>query len=138
MKKSTPRVTNITIGRLYNLGSYEHVRYELAVEVPPGASAAKTIASMKDVLERLKPFRLSMSEEYYAHQNETFREALKKEPNRENAASLREQIKQNTRALKEYAAARKRIHKAENDLDRLGGNLAYKDAKLDWDNDDND
>lgn len=26
-------VTKITIGRLFNLGSYEHVRYELTVEI---------------------------------------------------------------------------------------------------------
>ena len=30
------KITKITVGRLHNLGNYEHVRYELTVEVPEG------------------------------------------------------------------------------------------------------
>jgi hypothetical protein len=39
-------ITKITIGRLYNLGSYEHVRYELTAEVPQGESPATAIIGM--------------------------------------------------------------------------------------------
>src|SRR3954466_9951002 len=49
------RISRITIGRLYNLGSYEHVRYELTVEVPGGESAATAVIGMEKLLAALSP-----------------------------------------------------------------------------------
>ena len=40
-------ITKITIGRLYNLGNYEHVRHDLTVEVKDGESAATAITGME-------------------------------------------------------------------------------------------
>ena len=54
-KELKPRVSKITIGRLYNLGNYEHVRYELAVDVPDGASAAAVFASTVRLLRAVNP-----------------------------------------------------------------------------------
>ena len=39
-----PRISRIGIGRLHNLGNYEHVRYEVTVELPPGTSPARPAA----------------------------------------------------------------------------------------------
>lgn len=47
------RVTNITIGRLANLGNYEHVRYEVTVEIAAGESAGQAITNVESILEAL-------------------------------------------------------------------------------------
>lgn len=48
-------ITKITIGRLYNLGNYEHVRYDLTVEVKEGESAATAITGMEAIIAGLAP-----------------------------------------------------------------------------------
>lgn len=48
-------VTKITIGRLFNLGNYKHVRYELTVEVPAGASVQAALEGAETVIEELSP-----------------------------------------------------------------------------------
>lgn len=50
-----PRVSRITIGRLYSLGNYEHVRYEVAVELPPGASPASVIGDLDTLMAGMNP-----------------------------------------------------------------------------------
>ena len=55
MPRST--VTRITIARLFNLGSYEHIRYEVTVEVPEGRSASSALIGLETVLSRLSPKR---------------------------------------------------------------------------------
>ncbi|HEU4345898.1 MAG TPA: hypothetical protein VFU31_30470 [Candidatus Binatia bacterium] len=49
------KVSKITIGRLFNLGNYEHVRYELSVEVPEGESAATAVRGLENILAGLNP-----------------------------------------------------------------------------------
>lgn len=51
------QVTKITVGRLFNLGSYEHVRYELTVEVKDGESARDAMIGCEKILEALNPKR---------------------------------------------------------------------------------
>jgi hypothetical protein len=51
------QVTKITIGRLYNLGNYEHIRYELAVEIPAGESPATALIGTEKILKALNPKR---------------------------------------------------------------------------------
>jgi hypothetical protein len=53
MKKA--KVKQITVARLYNLGDYEHVRYELTAEVPAGIAAAKVMSGLMGVLNGLSP-----------------------------------------------------------------------------------
>lgn len=48
-------ITKITIGRLYNIGNYEHVRYELTSEIPPGESPATCIIGIEKILAALSP-----------------------------------------------------------------------------------
>ena len=44
------RVSKITVGRLHNLGNYEHVRYEVTVELPPGTAPASVVRDLEDTL----------------------------------------------------------------------------------------
>lgn len=48
-----PRVSRISIGRLCNLGNYEHIRYEVTVEIPEGADVTKTLITIETALNTL-------------------------------------------------------------------------------------
>lgn len=50
-----PRVSRVTIGRLYSLGNYEHVRYEVSVDLPPGASPASVIGDLDTLMAGMSP-----------------------------------------------------------------------------------
>jgi hypothetical protein len=50
-----PAVAEITIGRLFNLGQYEHVRYEIKVSALDGSGVADTIRALERVLAGIKP-----------------------------------------------------------------------------------
>jgi hypothetical protein len=51
-------ITKITTSRLYNLGNYEHVRYEITVDVGADESAEQAFRALDLVLARLKPDRM--------------------------------------------------------------------------------
>ncbi len=50
-------ISKITVARLYNTGNYEHVRYEMCVDVAEGESASAAFAGITSILSRLKPDR---------------------------------------------------------------------------------
>lgn len=50
-----PRITRITMARLHNLGNYEHVRYEVTVDLPAGTSPASVARDLEDTLNALEP-----------------------------------------------------------------------------------
>lgn len=141
------QVTKITVGRLYNLGSYEHVRYELTVEVPQGESAATAISAIERILTGLAPLKNACIkseneieraaseveemrkmpvvdwERRYGHCKGTAAEVIQR-----YEESLAEETQKRDAALARAARARKLF-------DDLGGAAAWKDAKLDWDSD---
>lgn len=49
------RISRITAARLFNTGNYEHVRFELTVEVPDGSDPAEAFASVTEILNGLRP-----------------------------------------------------------------------------------
>lgn len=53
MKK--PVITSITLGRLHNLGNYEHTRYEVTVAIPEGTPAGEVIAEVEALLDGISP-----------------------------------------------------------------------------------
>ena len=53
-EKKSSRVRTITIGRLYNLGNYEHVRYEIAVDVGD-SDPVKAFEDVCSILHGLNP-----------------------------------------------------------------------------------
>lgn len=144
---SKPTITKITIGRLYNLGNYEHVRYELTAEVPQGASAATAVRALENILANLRPdksipsvqqlerqameiqnMRTTPSEQWervhgWKYPNEAKFQAI------ERVEKELEAEKQKREAAGEKAKAIRAL------FDDLGGAAEYKDAKNDWDTD---
>lgn len=140
-------ITKITIGRLYNLGSYEHVRYELTAEVPQGESPATAIIGLEKILTALSPktHTHSRSElEREAHQIEEMRhllagkgeEAFRQRHGFSFVSTPEEYIARCAESHAKNVADRdkweRRSAKARILLDDLGGAANFKDAKLDW------
>jgi hypothetical protein len=142
------RISKITVARLYNLGSYEHVRYELTVEVPEGASATNAIIGVEKILAGLSPLKnacikseqeierlrreiqemrtmpVADWERRYGSYQGTVREIIER-----HEAELNESIAKRAAALSRSARARELF-------DDLGGAEKWTDAKLDWDDED--
>ena len=138
-------ITKITIGRLYNLGSYEHVRYELTAEVPQGESPATAIIGMQKILTALSPKtstrtraelgrelnhllemrnRLTLSEDEFRRHYGHF-EGTPQEYYDRCEKCHAENVKRRDAWESRSAHARKL-------LEDLGGAANFKDAKLDW------
>lgn len=140
-------VTKITVGRLYNLGSYEHVRYEITVEVKETESAALAITGIERILSGLAP----ISKQGVKTQGELQRlteevERMKTMPvvdwERQYGhckGSAAEVIERYQKSLEEEAlkthACLNRAAIARRLFDDLGGAAVWKDAKLDWEDD---
>lgn len=146
--KPKPRITKITLGRLYNLGNYEHVRYDLTVEVPDGASATKSILGMERIIAGLSPLKnarvrdvgdLRRDAAYIAKLKSLNAEEWKREHG-ESKGTRKEIIGRYEKALRDETLKRqKELRTAERArllFDDLGGAARWKDAKLDWENDD--
>lgn len=140
-------VSKITIGRLFNLGNYEHVRYEVTVEVPAGESATQAATAVEAILENLKPLKTQCIEteaeiararrqleemrtmpaveweRRLGHHSGTPSEIIQR-----HEQDLAERITKREAAMSRAAMARKL-------LDDLGGAAQWKDAKPDWQDD---
>lgn len=146
--KPKPRITKITLGRLYNLGNYEHVRYDLTVEVPDGASATKAIIGMERIIAGLSPLKnsptrdechLRLDAAYIAKLKSLNAEEWKREHG-DSKGTRKEIIGRYEKSLKEETLKRQKAfstaERARLLFDDLGGAAHWKDAKLDWENDD--
>lgn len=130
------RVTRVGIGRLYNLGNYEHIRYDLTIEIPEGADALDAVSKMRQILRALKPVKAKGYEDRKA---ETL---LAMSPQERD-----EQIRDGNHRLEDFDAAaeivaRRSVVKAKREaalklFNDLGGESVYTDHKEQWD-DDND
>lgn len=151
MNSTKPRISRITIGRLFNLGSYEHVRYELTIEVPEGESASTALEGAERLFVALNPKepgsvssesdierqqrqvndmkeRLSVGsgefERYYGHGYVGTPE--------EYIARCEQSLAE---SIQKRQAWKARSQKARSLLDDLGGAAKWRDAKLEWDDD---
>ncbi|MGL4233211.1 MAG: hypothetical protein ACRDAM_15945 [Casimicrobium sp.] len=50
-----PQVTEICIGRLYSLGNFEHIRYEVRVSVPDTSDPNEVLKNLVDAIDSLQP-----------------------------------------------------------------------------------
>jgi hypothetical protein len=50
---TVPRVSRLSVGRLCNLGNYEHIRYEVTVEIPEGVDVTATLKTLETALNTL-------------------------------------------------------------------------------------
>lgn len=121
-------VTKITVARLHNCGNYEHVRYEIAVDVPENGKPARVLTELETVLENLKP---DISGGYEVRRA---REILAKPAGEltdidcHNMDVYRERVR---KADEESAKRQRAIQR----LNELGGTSVYTDAKERWDDD---
>lgn len=144
-------VTRITVGRLYNLGSYEHVRYELSLDVPTGESPATALVAIEKILGALSPKTSTHSRDELERELRRIgemrlclqrggEEELKRVHGFHIAGTPDEYIQRCQESYEKNVAAREaweaKSKKARQLLDDLGGAANWKDAKQDWDTDD--
>ncbi len=144
----TSRISRISVGRVYNLGNYEHVRYELTVEIPEGESAATAITGVEKIIAGLSPLKNACIknpseierarkeveemrvmpavdwERRYGHCKGTPSEIIER-----YEAQLNEDIAKAASAIARAKCARSMF-------DNLSGAAEWKDAKQNWSNDD--
>lgn len=49
------RVKSLSVGRVFNLGHYETVRYGVEIEVSPEADPSQVLKELEELMEQLRP-----------------------------------------------------------------------------------
>lgn len=111
--KKKPAVKTITIAKLYNTGNYEHVRYELSVEVPQGCSAKDTFLDVGSIIASLGPIKKP-------YDYDSSKARLSKLPEQLNE-SEKDLLKEDMARVGAYQACIDRRKEALDRLDNLGG-----------------
>lgn len=127
-KIKSGRITGISVSKLYNLGNYQNVKYELSASVGPGESADLTLRLMVGVLKDLRPIRVPSCRE------ELLR-ALKKEE-KDLTNWEKEHMPAWAQEVKAYELALLNRDEAVRKLDQMGGTGTHVDAKRNWSADD--
>lgn len=145
------KTTKLTIARLFNLGSYEHIRYEITVELAEGDSAEKTIIGLEKVMESLKPECKTAVKSRSDLRRDAARIAeLRAKLVQTTEDQFRHQVGHFVGTPVEYIARLESAHieemgkrvayemrcqKARALLDDLGGSEKFTDCKLSWQDD---
>lgn len=124
-----PRVSRITIGRLYNLGNYEHIRYEIAADIPDGEDAANVIVNLESILGALNPKPEAAGGYHRGRLKELIEIQKAGSLTPSQAETLADLQKQNAA----YRHGVERREKARAALNDLGGTTVFTDAKDKWD-----
>jgi len=123
-QKKTGRVTHLSVERLYNLDTYQNVKYSLSAEVLKGESPSETLVHLFRVIAQLAPLRQPESIHSLNHAR------AKKLSERSNYEKEHfSQWLEEERQFKQKVQARL---DAILSLDRMGGSSTLKDHKLDW------
>jgi len=130
MSEEQTRVSRITIARLHNCGNYEHVRYEISVDVAPSANPASIAEELEGLLEDLKPQRTD-----YDYELVNARTILAKSANELSAMEITNLPVYRERVRKADESFQQRQRGYER-LNALGGSRVYTDAKEKWDDED--
>jgi hypothetical protein len=128
MKEAKVRVSRLTIGRLFNTGNYEHVRYELTIEIQDGVSVRAVLKAAELALDGLNP-----KEPFSEFDLRQAREIISKPSGQLNQWDLSnlEAYKQRIAA---YDAWMSKRQDARVSLDKLGElSEKHTDAKDNWD-----
>lgn len=124
------RVTHIAVSRLFNLGNYQNVRYDVGVDVPAEANAEDIFRELRYILAALKPIpQPSCLDE--------FRRAIKK-PESERSNYEKENFEAWTETIAAWELRKKTRNEAIKALDSLGGHSEFRDAKESWSDDPED
>ena len=121
------KVTRIAIGRLHNLGNYEHIRYDITVDLSNGDNPGLIIARLEKLLSALKPVTTD-----YEYQR-ALRIMSDPEQTKDETARNLEIYKQRIEKRDKAVARRERALIL---FGALGGASEYTDAKNKWEDDD--
>ena len=126
--KQKSKVTTITLARLYNIGNYEHIRFELSAEVPKDGSVKQTLLDMGAILARLRPIKPPYN---YA----LAKEVVSKLPEQMTEAE-KGRLEEFVEIVRDHESAKALRCEALNKLDDIGGSSKHTDAKASWDDND--
>lgn len=134
MSDATPtaRVSRITMARLYSLGNYNHMRYEVTVDVPEGADAADAARRLKAILWDLRPVKVDQHHLKRSRDLLACMAAQGEPPAGHFYVDVDAAVAEAQRYVAAHEAGRARIEKAMAAFKDLGGSDTYTDAKLDW------
>lgn len=124
------RVSKIHIGRVFNLGNYENIRYEISVDVGTNDNPAEVLTWLEKILNNL--YAKSSIDAYELRRA---REAVAKNPeeldvwDKNNLESYKAKIA-------DHDAAMERRKKARQLLNTLNASSEFTDHKLDWEDGD--
>lgn len=122
------RVSHIGLSRLFNLGNYENIKFDVSVEVPEGQSAALAMSTLLKIMQKLRPVKLSWEVQRA--------QKLLNTPETELEEVDRETLEQAKALVEEHNAKVRERKEALRKLDTLGGSIVGKDAKDSWEFDD--
>lgn len=136
------KIKTIQIGRVYNLGNYEHVRYDITAEVEPEEDPSQVMTGLEKVIEGLRPVKgvASCSE---LNRNRTEVEKMRTMSDAEFKQSFGGHTGTRAEIIELYhvgyckkvtdrAEALTRAKGARKMLSDLNGAAIWKDAKLEW------
>lgn len=126
------RVTLISMKRVINLGNYENVQYEVTVEVGEKDDPGKILTALEGILEDVRA--VSDVPDY---QLRNAREQLSK-PKSELTDIEKKRLPDYRKMVRKHEAALKRREKAHAALRTLNYTSRHNDAKLNWDDGDED
>ena len=136
------KITRISIGRVYNLGNYEHVRYELTAEIGPDDSAAAVVRGLEKIIIGLKPDSIKSLDDLRREVDEIERmqkfSADEWARHHHFSVGTREEvtaryITSHADHVRERHESIARQQKARELFDDLAGAAVWKDAKDSWD-----
>ena len=127
-KNPASRITSISISRLYNLGNYQNIKYDLSAEVGPGESASEIFKELHFILSSLRPLARP-------HCLDDYERAVKK-PTSEQGEYEKAHLQEWAEDIATYNERKRRRDQSVLKLNELGGSSFWKDAKANWETDD--
>lgn len=138
MTKPQSRITSLSVGRVYNLGNYENLRFEITVDIPQGRSPSLVLKNLAFVMRAANP-KGPHSRFDYDHAVTKLKDPAawhkNVKPDKERRKRIRDMVKDCKKIVREYEAWLKRRAIAQSMLDRIGAVRQFKDHKNDWQDD---
>lgn len=122
------KITRIAIGRLHNLGNYEHIRYDVTVDLTNGENPGLIISRLEKLLGALAPIVKNDYDYKRAVTIMSDPERAKDEP-AGNIELYKRRIEKHDKAIE-------RRERALALFGALGGASEHTDAKDKWEDDD--
>jgi hypothetical protein len=120
------KVTRIAIGRLHNLGNYEHIRYDVTVDLTNGENPGLVIYRLEKLLAALKP--ITTDYDYQRAVKVMSDPELAADETARNIEVYKDRIEKHNKAV----ARRERALAL---FGALGGQSQFTDAKDKWEDD---